>query len=340
MKTKSRFFLLWIILLPIVLLFVLLLGFLLYKQKTSRLSQPVEVISYSALSEAPAVGGTSPNPYTFLSVPTQMTKIGADYFLVDCYHDQVITSTDPAAPLEQWLVVTDQINKGHTIAGDGTVYLADDTENHRILIFEKQDGLFLQTQEFTGIGTRPHYVAYDESTSRFYALSSMTGELFVFYREPGQTRVALEKILTIPELNGYYVRSFTIDGDSIYFISGNCSIIKARLSDLSILETWAVPEQIAGMIQLTKIQNYFYITVSTDIYGDQSYATILRVSDLADLASGSWEDIYSYFVGGGTPYYISCFDGHYYLTEHRVPGHSVWEFDVIDDQISHITALY
>ena len=136
------------------------------------------------------------------------------------------------------------------------------------------------------------------------------------------------------------MRSFTIDNDSVYFISGNSSIIKARLSDLSVEETWPVSDQIAGMIQLTKIQDYFYITVSTDLYGDQSFATILRVSDLSKLAEGEWEDIYETFVGGGTPYYITAFDGHFYLTEHRVPGHSVWEFDVIDNQVSNVRAVY
>ena len=56
------------------------------------------------------------------------------------------------------------------------------------------------------------------------------------------------------------------------------------------------------MIQLTHIQDWFYITVSTDLTGNQDYATILRVQDLNDLSSGSWEDIYDNFAGGGTPY--------------------------------------
>ena len=94
------------------------------------------------------------------------------------------------------------------------------------------------------------------------------------------------------------------------------------------------------MIQLTHIQDWFYITVSTDLTGNQDYATILRVQNLNDLSSGSWEDIYDNFAGGGTPYYISSFDGHYYLTEHRIPGHSVWQFDVIDNALTDIRALF
>lgn len=285
-------------------------------------------------------GGTVKNLQTTLSVPTQITKIGPDYFLVDCYHDQILTSTSPDVPLSEWYVMTDQISRGHTIAGDGTVYLADDTENNRILIFEKKDGAFFLTQTFNDVGIRPHYVVYDEASSRFYALSSMTGELYVFRRRTDSARVVLEKILSVPELTDIYVRSFTIDGEDIYFVSGNRSILRARKKDLKILESWPVPDEIAGMVQLTRIQDYFYITVSTDLYGSQDYATMLRVRDLKELSAGQWEDIYSSFVGGGTPYYISAFDGHYYLTEHRIPGHSVWQFDVESNQLVNIRTLY
>lgn len=305
-----------------------------------RLSKP-QFISVSTSLDAPMECCTRNNVQPALSVPTQITRIGEDYFLVDCYHDQILTSPVLDAPLTDWLVLTDQIDRGHTIAGDGMVYLADDTENNRILIFEKRDGAFYLTQTFEGIGIRPHYVVYDEDAGRFYALSSMTGELYVFLRPDGEkATVALEKVLSIPELNNIYVRSFTIDGDDIYFVSGNRSIIRASKKDLTVLESWPVPDEIAGMIQLTRIQNYYYITVSTDLYGSQDYATILRVKNLSDLSAGTWEDIYSSFIGGGTPYYISSFDGHYYLTEHRIPGHGVWQFDVENDQLTDIQTLF
>lgn len=305
-----------------------------------RLRRPA-VICLSTPAEAPLAGGTAYNTWPALSVPTQITKIGGDYFIVDCYHDQILTSPSLDAPLTEWFVLTDQINRGHTIAGDGIVYLADDTENNRILIFEKKDGIFYQTQSFENIGVRPHYIVYDEDSERFYALSSMTGELYVFFRpQKDSPTVALEKVLAIPELNDIYVRSFTIDGDDIYFVSGNSSIIRAGKKDLNILESWPVPAEIAGMVQLTKIQNYFYITVSTDLYGNQDYATLLRVKDLAVLESGGWEDVYASFIGGGTPYYISSFDGHFYLTEHRIPGHGVWQFDVEDDRLTQIRTLF
>lgn len=85
----------------------------------------------------------------------------------------------------------------------------------------------------------------------------MTGELYVFTREKDSTRMALKDVRSIEKLNGIYVRSFTIMGDEIYFVSGNSTIIRARLKDLKILEEYPVPPEIAGMVQLTKIQDYF-----------------------------------------------------------------------------------
>lgn len=298
------------------------------------------VLRYADRLEMPVPGGLAANIQSALSVPTQITRIGDDYFIVDCYHDQILTSPELDRPLTEWTVMSDQISRGHTIAGDGTVYLADDTENHRILVFEKKDGIFYLTQTFDGIGVRPHYVVYDEASKRFYALSSMTGELYVFVRPADTSDVALEKVLSIPELNGFYVRSFTIEGDDIYFVSGNSTIIRAGLKDLSVRETWPVPAEIAGMVQLTRIQDYFYITVSTDLTGSQDYATLIRTKDLGALAEGNWEDIYGTFIGGGTPYYISSFDGHYFLTEHRIPGHGVWQFDVRDNEIVNVETLF
>lgn len=280
------------------------------------------------------------NPYGDLSVPTWLTKIEDTYFLVDCYHNQVIYNDNLSEPLSEWKVMTDDIDKGHTLASDGSVYLVDDTERHRILIFEKENEVFVHTQTFNGIGNRPHYIIYDAPTDTFYAWSSMSGEMFLFRHNPGNTRMYLTQIRQIEALDNVYVRSFTIIGNEIYFVSGNSSIIRADVESFEILETYPVPDTMAGMIQLTKIQDYFYITVSTDITGNQDYATILRTKDLSALMSGEYEDIYSRFIGGGTPYYITEFDNAYYLTEHRLPGHSVWRFLVEDNLIKDVETIY
>ena len=299
--------------------------FFLYRNKTSSefiaFSEPVDETSFTvSVLEEPRL-----NAFSDLSVPTWLTKVDDTYFLVDCYHNQVIYHDNLSDPLWQWSVMTDDINRGHTLASDGLVYLIDDTENNRILIFEKKNGRFLHTQTFPDIGNRPHYIIYDEKTKTFYAWSSMSGEMYLFRHEPDDSRMYLAAVRKIDALENVYVRSFTIQDDSVYFVSGNSSIIRADLKTFQVLDTWPVPDSMAGMIQLTPIQDYFYITVSTDITGNQD---------------GRFEDIYEYFIGGGTPYYITQIDNGWYLTEHRLPGHSLWRFQVTDNEITDVEAVY
>lgn len=299
------------------------------------------ILAYSVPEELPdAPAAPARNSYTDLSVPTYLTKIDDLYFLVDCYHNQIIYHDNLTDPLTDWLVLTDEIDKGHTVAGDGTVLLADDTENNRVLVFERRQDAFVHTQTFPDIGDRPHYIVYDEPTDTFYAWSSMSGEMYLFRREEDGSRMYLSEIRRIEQLDGVYVRSFTIMDGEIWFVSGNASILRADLDTFEILDTYPVPDSMAGMIQLTRIQDYYYITISTDITGNQDYATIIRTRDLTGLADGSYEDIYASFIGGGTPYYITAIDGSYYLTEHRLPGHSVWRFRVENNELTDIETIY
>lgn len=280
------------------------------------------------------------NPYAELSVPTYITKIENTYFIVDCYHNQVIYHDNLTDELSQWQVMTSDMNRGHTIVSDGMVYLIDDTENNRILIFEKEGDRFIQTQVLTEIGVRPHFLVYDEKTRTFYAWSSMTGEMYLIHRNEEDNRLYVSDIKQIEKLNGVYVRSFTIDGDDIYFVSGTSSIIRADLKTFRILEEYPVPDELAGMIQIVKIEGEYYITISTDAAGSQEAATILRTDNLHKLASGEYEDIYHHFIGGGTPYYMTFFDDAWYLTEHRVPEHSIWRFCVREGEVAEVEAVY
>lgn len=287
------------------------------------------------------------NPYPTLSVPTYITKVEDTYFIVDCYNNQVIYHDNLTDPLYEWLVMTGDISMGHTLASDGLVYLIDDTENNRILVMEKEmngggQSVFVPTQEFNSIGNRPHYIVYDEYTDTFYAWSSQSGEMFLFRHPKNDSRMYLTEIRSIPSLDNTYVRSFTIIDDSIYFVSGtgNARIIEADLYTFKIKKEYPVPDEMAGMIQLTRIEDYFYITISTDNTGNQDHATMLRAGSLDDLASGNYEDVYDNFIGGGTPYYITQIDNIWYLTEHRLPGHSIWSFQVKDNQIVDVTAVY
>ncbi len=293
----------------------------------------------SSLNEIPD------NPFPSLSVPTYITKVDEMFFIVDCYNNQVIYHDNLTDPLYRWQIMTNDIAMGHTLASDGEVYLIDDTENNRILIMEKDVNvngqvIFVPTQEFLNIGNRPHYIIYDAYTDTFYAWSSQSGEMYLFRHAKGDSRMYLTGIRSIPSLNGIYVRSFTIIDDSIYFVSGNSSIIEADLYTFEIKKEYPVPPEMAGMIQLTRIEDYYYITISTDAAGNQDYATMLRVKNLDDLSTGKYEDVYGNFIGGGTPYYITQIEDKWYLTEHRIPGHSIWSFQVQDNIIINVTSIY
>lgn len=286
------------------------------------------------------------NPNPSLSVPTYITKVEDTYFIVDCYHNQIIYNTNLTDPLYEWQVMTSDVSMAHTLASDGLVYVIDDTENNRILIMEKdvnENGqpIFVPTQEFTEIGNRPHYIIYDEPTDTFYAWSSQSGEMYLFRHPKGDSRMYLTEVRSIPSLDGVYVRSFTIIGDSIYFVSGNSSIIEADFETFHIKKEYPVPDELAGMIQLTPIGDYYYITISTDLTGNQDFATMIRTRDLKDLSEGKYEDVYRNFIGGGTPYYITQIGDTWYLTEHRLPGHSIWSFQVDSkNNITNVTTVY
>ena len=189
---------------------------------------------------------------------------------------------------------------------------------------------------------KPHFVQYDEERETFYAWSSITGEMYYFKRDTATKEVFIEKTLKIDELFGVYVRSFTIIGDDIYFVSGhnNEKIIRSNADTLEILETYPVTPEIAGMVQLVKIQDYYYLTISTDNRENQDYATIIRTKDLHDLSQGMYEDVYDRFgISDGTPYYITQIDNRYYMAHHRT-NENIVAFDVVDNEILNVEILY
>ena len=160
----------------------------------------------------------------------------------------------------------------------------------------------------------------------------MSGEMYLCRHDPGAPQMYLTEIRRMETLADTYVRSFTIDGGDIYFVSGTPgtpAILRADLSTFEVRETYPVPDSMAGMVQLTTAGESFYITVSTDIAGNQDAATMVRTEDLSQLTEGACEDVYANFIGGGTPYYITHIDNSYYLTEHRIPGHAVWKLSLI-----------
>lgn len=305
---------------------------------------------YEGMLSAPAVNGEK-NTYNTLNVATYITKVADTYFIADCYHDQIIYNKNLTDPLSQWRVLTNEVHHAHTIASDGVMFLVDDTENNRLLAFQKTDDGYVHTQTLENIGMRPHYIQYDAQNQVFMAWSSITGEMYLVKKaenanERGIYPLYVDKILKIDELYGVYVRSFTVMEDGIYFVSGhnNQKIIQAALNSsqdgFDILNEYNVAGQAAGMVQMVKIGDFYYITISTDNQENQEYATILRTDSLTKLADGSYEEIYDQFgVSGGTPYYITEIEGRYYMAHHRT-NENIIAFDVRQNQIEHVEVIY
>lgn len=296
---------------------------------------------YLLTAKAETFYPTERNSYYGLLVPTQLTKIGDTFYLVDSYHNQILHSTAYGVLSSSWQVMAKNLSQPHSIAGDGVVYLVTDTENHRVVSYIKNPDGFTELQVFDHIGVRPHYIVYDEPTGLFYAWSSMTGEMYLFRRKPDSVEVYLEKIMQIPELYGKYVRSFTIEGNQIYFpCVHSSSIVVADKKTFRIKNIYPVPENIAGMVQLTKIQNYYYLTVSTDINFNQKAATIVRARTLQDFGTGNYESVNKYFGGDGAPYYISAADGSYFTVVIRTTGRACgYKFDVVNDELCNMEEL-
>lgn len=283
---------------------------------------------------------TKENIYYELLVPTQLTKIEDTYFMVDSYHNQILCSKRLEPPASGWNIMAENLMRPHSIAGDGVVFLVTDTDNHRIISYvkgEEPEG-YTETQIFENIGVRPHYIAYDAPTGLFYAWSSMTGEMYLFRRKPDTVEVYLEKVMSVPELSGKYVRSFTIEDDRIYLPCVEYrAIVEVDKETFEIKNIYSVPEKIAGMVQITKIQNYYYLTVSTDIDYNQNAATIVRAGALEDFAVGNYESVNDCFGINGAPYYISEAGGSYYTVVIRSAGASYGcKFDVVEDKICNM----
>lgn len=281
------------------------------------------------------------NSYDKLAVPTQIEKVGDTYYLVDSYHNQVLFSKGAGVSAKDWSVMATDLAQPHAIASDGIVYMVVDTENHRVVTYAKMDEGYQELQAIGGVGVRPHYIEYDVTTGRFYVWSSMTGEMYIFRRKVNSLEVVLEKIQRVPELYGKYVRSFTIEGNMIHFPCVHASmIVTVNKNNFRVIARNPVPLSMAGMVQVTRIQNYYYLTVSTDINFDQNAATIVRARSLADFGKGNYENINKLFGGDGAPYYIEAFDGSYYATVLRVNGKPcVYKFDVQNDTLTNIQEM-
>ncbi|MGI9074209.1 MAG: YncE family protein [Bryobacteraceae bacterium] len=239
-----------------------------------------------------------------LYTPTEFTKIGSLYFIVDCWHNRVLYSYSMDAPIREWRVLDSDLASPHSIASDSTLYVVDDSSRHALRVYQHCNDTFRLVQIIHGCGERPHRVRYDPATSAFYVIGSESQQITKLIREAATLHVEYTKHL--PFLNNAYTRSFTIADGFMFFVSGPKAIIKTRYRDDSyqVVEMFPVPPPIqlgTGMNDLFKTENYYYLTSTPKV--------IIRTKSLEALRNGEWEDLYNRLKLNGTPYYLDQFDG-------------------------------
>ena len=71
-------------------------------------------------------------------------------------------------------------------------------------------------------------------------------------------------------------------------------------STFEVLQTYPVSPDIAGMVQISIVDGYFFLTVSTNLQYDLSASTVLRARTLEDFTTGNCENLYHLFGNNGT----------------------------------------
>lgn len=295
-------------------------------------SQPGEVYAYDA-GNAYAEG---------FFVPTHVYQFGGEFYIADAYNHQILHSNNVSNHPSGWNTVGAGLYRPHAIASDGTIYLVVDTDNNRIVTYTKTDVGYQLVESIENVGVRPHYTVYDSATGQFYVWSSMTGTMYIYKRASNGTSLRLKGTKRIRDLDGAYTRSFTIEGDTIYFpCTGNSAIYAVNKSNFRVKGVYPVSSELSEMVQVIHEQNYYYLVSSANPVKGTS-PRITRAKTLEGFGNGGYEDIYGAFEElDGIPYYITKGeDGHFYtpVIEGSCKAY-ICSFDIVNDTITNVNHM-
>lgn len=242
-----------------------------------------------------------------LYTPTFITKLGAHYFIVDCWHNRILYNRTLAPSLADWQLLDGDLAGPHSIASDTVLYVAEDTGRNSVRVYRFVDDQFVLVQIINGLGRRTHRVRYDPITTAFYVLSSDSQNITKLKRVGDTLRVEYTK--NLPFLNHVYTRSMTLLDGKMFFVSGPGVITETRYVDDSyqVLATYPVPSHVSRMNDLAKVGNYYYVSATP--------RALIRSTSLDALGRNDWEDMYDRLELKGTPYYFAEFDGRAFLPQ-------------------------
>ncbi|MGE7940617.1 hypothetical protein ACQKNB_00880 [Lysinibacillus xylanilyticus] len=237
--------------------------------------------------------------------------------------------------IKEWEIADFTISGAHSIASDGDVYVVDNTGYHEVVVLDND---FKFKQRFKNIGERPHKVIYDDFTNAFYVIA--TPSIYCFKKDSeGYLYLDYQKELSF--MTGGYVRSIRIIDGLMYFVSGRSKIVVTNYRDksYSILNEYTAPDELAGMNDIAKVGNFFYLTATQNVEGDIA-PMIVRTYDLSRLMSGNYEDLYNVLGFKNTPYFISVFDNKVFITEIGTESNGIYSFEIEDVNLSNIEKVF
>lgn len=242
-----------------------------------------------------------------LYTPTCLTKIGATYFIVDCWHNRVIFSDRLDRPIAGWRTLDTDLAGPHSVASDGEVYLVDDTGRHRVRVYRRTGDRFDRVDSLDDVGTRPHRVIYDAETGTFLVVGSTSQTLTVLKGVGGEP--AVRKVVPLDFLGSAYARSVTLTSDGLRVVSDRGVVFELDWdgNDARLRESFELPESLRGLNDVFESGSYVYITSTP--------RTIVRAQSLGAAVRGDYEDLYARLGFRGTPYYITEVDGCYAVPE-------------------------
>ena len=280
-----------------------------------------EVISGGKIAAMPKEASEETDAGHFLYAPSMIKKIDGKYFICDSRNHRIIYSDKLNTDFEDWETLTDaSYTFGHTIDGDGELLVFDNTDSDQVFSYVKnEEGGFDHQLTLGMLEGKPHYTKYNETTGQFLVLSSEEACVYVFCNRNGElSYLRTEKLY---ELTGASARSISLIGDCIYIPSSNGYIFSYDCDEdcMDLRGVYALPEEFYGINQIVKIGRYFYFTVNSDDGTDEN-AGIYRVESLSDIINGAAEKVSDGFGFTGEPYYITAFDGRFWVCEESIDG--------------------
>ena len=288
----------------------------------------VLMLLYSASNVVVAQDYSKQHKHVFkpnqLYLPTFFKKIGSEYFIVDCYNNRIIYTKDLSTPIGQWKTMDDEgLSWPHSMAYNGRLYVVDDTEAHRVLVYLRDGNTFHRIQTIDNVGVRPHRTIYDTVSNAFYVLGSMSQTITKLKEEKGMLVVVYTKHL--PFLENAYVRSMRIIDGKMFFVSGPGYITVAEYQDDSytVVKKYIVPKSYQGMNDIVKFNDTFFITAFKK--------NLIKCKSLDDFSS--CKQLYTHFGMSGVPYYFNLVNNELYVAEigGGKNGNSIFKFQYTDN---------